>query len=165
MQVTAGMVRKAAEAARSTHDTGTAALLVGDALSVDMGKSGWLSYALADALGNVADAMDGMVPLPVGADGEPIRPGDGVWDEDGTQGVVTSLTVCDGCVEAYVRYDDGIVQERPDRLAHEHPDSFERVVRDAIKAGEVTRAAELPTPEDRVRALVARRERLAGEGR
>lgn len=163
MTITSETIRKAARAARKAHDTGAAAFELADASGVDASGSGYISDLLADGLDRVADAMDAMMPLPVGADGEPIRPGEGVWDEDGTQGVVTSLTVCDGCVEAYVRYDDGIVQERPDRLAHEHPDSFERVVRDAFALGGWSEEMVGDGPGYSVEDLVARCERLAGE--
>ncbi|WP_072500344.1 hypothetical protein [Olsenella phocaeensis] len=166
MTITSETIRKAAQVARDNRlETSDAALEVAMMLGTDTSGGGYVADALADGLVRVADAMDAMMPLPVGADGEPIRPGDGVWDEDGTQGVVTSLTVCDGCVEAYVRYDDGIVQERPDRLAHEHPDSFERVVRDAFALGGWSEEMVGDGPGYSVEDLVARCEHLAGGAR
>lgn len=163
MTITSETIRKAAKAARAYRDPGDAALEVARALGVDTSGGGYVVDALADGLDRVADAMDATMPLPVGADGEPIRPGDGVWDEDGTHGVVTSLTVCDGRAEAYVMYDDGIARECPGRLAHERPDSFERVIRDAYDLGGWSEEMVGDGPGYSVEDLVARCERLAGE--
>lgn len=166
MTITSETIRKAAKAARNDKlEVGRAALWAARALGVDTSGGGYVADALADGLDRVADAMDGMMPLPVGADGEPIRPGDDVWDEDGTQGVVTSLTVGDGRAEAYVMYDDGVARECPDRLTHERPDSFERVVRDAFALGGWSEEMVGDGPDYSVEDLVARCERLAGGAR
>lgn len=166
MDITSYTVRKAAKVARDGRlDASEAAFEVASVLGADTSGGGYVADALADGLVRVADAMDAMMPLPVGADGEPIRPGDGVWNENGIHGVVTSLTVCNGRAEAYVRYDDGIVQERPDRLAHERPDSFERVVRDAFALGGWSEEMVGDGPGYSVEDLVARCEHLAGGAR
>nr|WP_314639764.1 hypothetical protein [uncultured Olsenella sp.] len=166
--ITSDTVRKAAEKARERPgDTAGAVISAAETLGIDTSGFGYLVDALADALVNVADAMDGMVPLLVGADGEPLRPEEHVWGEDGREWVVTAIA-SDG-YDVWIRElgkPKGAAKPARSRwFTHECPDSFERVIRDAIDAGEVTRAAELPTPDDRVRALVARCERLAGGAR
>lgn len=165
MTITSETVRKAAKAAKAYRDQVVAALEVARALGADTSGGGYVADALADGLDRVADAMDGMVPLPVGADKSPLRPEEHVWGEDGREWVVTAIAGDGyGVWIREPRKPEGAAKPARGRwFTHERPDSFERVIRDAIDAGEVTRAAELPTPEDRVRALVARCERLAGE--
>lgn len=167
MDITSETIRRAAKAARAYRDPGDAALEVARALGADTSGGGYVADVLADGLDRVADAMDGMVPLPVGADKSPLRPEEHVWGVDGKEWVVAAIA-SDGYGVWIREPQKPMGAAKPARsrwFTHERPDSFERVIRDAIDAGEVTRAAELPTPEDRVRALVARCERLAGGAR
>lgn len=77
---------------------------------------------------HLADRIDEeMVELPKDADGKPIHVGDTVYDKDGNDGVVCTLTLnsLDGKWLIGIEDTDGTCG--PNLLTHERPDSLERI--------------------------------------
>ena len=77
------------------------------------------------------DEMHGYMRLPVGADGEPLAPGETVYkvNGDGTRYVVAGYQFNDGEVTVYAR-EDGLFTHtafEPDELTHHEPDSWDRM--------------------------------------
>ena len=76
------------------------------------------------------DEMHGYMRLPVGADGEPLAPGETVYEVngDGTRYVVAGYQFNDGEVTVSAR-EDGLFTHtaEPDELTHHEPDSWDRL--------------------------------------
>lgn len=164
MTITSDTVRKAAKAARNNKlETSRAAVEVARGLGADTSGSGYIVDALADALDRVADAMDGMMPLPVGAYGEPLRPEEHVWGGDGREWVVTAIASdgYDVWIRELGKQQGAAKPARSGWFTHERPETWKRIISDAIDLGSWC-------PKNtgcKFDALVARCERLAGEGR
>ncbi|WP_072500555.1 hypothetical protein [Olsenella phocaeensis] len=162
--ITSDTIRKAAEKARERPgDTAGAVICAVEMLGIDTSGFGYIVDALADALDRVADAMDGMMPLPVGAYGEPLRPEEHVWGGDGREWVVTAIASdgYDVWIRELGKQQGAAKPARSGWFTHERPETWKRIISDAIDLGSWC-------PKNtgcKFDALVARCERLAGEGR
>nr|WP_314638696.1 hypothetical protein [uncultured Olsenella sp.] len=161
MTITSGTIRKAAEKARERQgDTAGTVINAVETLGVDTSDYSYIADALADGLDRVADAMDGMVPLPVGADGEPIRVGDVVYATDDNR-LCHVEAVGRGLVLLDTSFGD--IKMLSESVTHERPDSFERIIRDAYDLGGWSEEMVGDGPDYSVEDLVERCRRLAGE--
>ena len=114
-----------------------------------------------DELEAIADRIDGSISethieLPMDADGVPIR----VWDEmegisTGTRGTVTSIA------PRSFFLDYGTVCCNPESFRHVEPDSWERIIGDAVQYGLIAHGTEEDAKT--VEHLAERCRRLAGE--
>lgn len=97
---------------------------------------------------------DGWVKLPADADGVPIRVGDYV------ETLIEAFEGERGWVECLTLTEDGwcVDGDRPSTVRHVQPDSWERIIEDAVKLG----YADYPTTSYEAE-LVERCKRLAGE--
>ena len=116
--------------------------------------SAW-SATVHEVLEQATDELsDEWVKLPVDADGVPIHVGDYVETQieafKGERGRVECLTEDGWCVDG----------DRPSTVRHVQPDSWERIIQDAVKLG----YADYPTTFYEAE-LVERCRRLAGEAK
>ena len=105
----------------------------------------------------IDELSDEWVKLPVDADGVPIRVGDTIEIEhNGRVTTVTNINYNEYGWQVYCAEGGGF--DKDTRCHHVHPDSWERIIEDAVKLG----YADYPTTSYEAE-LVERCKRLAGE--
>lgn len=108
---------------------------------------------------------DDWIKLPVDADGVPIRANDELfWEQDGTSaGRVTAIGVGERAGWVWLLHDGSNVSigRQVNKVCHRKPDTFERIIEDAI---DTHGNGFNPSWTDERDKLIARCKALAGEG-
>ncbi|WP_077597850.1 hypothetical protein [Olsenella urininfantis] len=170
-RITPALLRESADVARKNRKS-----LVGCSYPVCkaiFGEVEVLDYeytadALAAALTATADTMErDYLPLPVGADGEPLRLGETVFTGGGSELVIDRITYYhEGGEPEIGAAPDGSgasVGFDAEDLTHERPDSWERIIDDAYNLGGWAEEMVGDGPDYSTTDLVERCRRLAGE--
>ena len=104
--------------------------------------------ALKAELDRVLEDRDGWMELPKDADGEPIRAGDELEVGNGKREKVKFMTLCTG--------GGWLINERgwvPIRSRHVKPDTWERIIYDAMQAGRTEETVDVMPLIKRCKAL------------